>query len=83
MTVFKLLPSTHHLVAITIPKIIPYNAIASAKIKINNIPTNNFSYLLIPLTATSPTTPIAQPDTRQERPHERPLAMCLYPSYQV
>lgn len=56
---------------------------ASAKIKINNIPTNNFSYLAIFLTPSSPTIPIVYPATKDEAPQHNPALKCLYPSVQV
>ena len=63
-----------------IPNIIPYKAIASAKISINNIPANNFSYLAIFQTAKSPTKPIVSPAAIQDPPQHKPADKCLYPS---
>lgn len=48
--------------------ITPYNAMASAKIKMSSIPIKIFSYDTNFLTPVSPTSPIAYPAKREEKP---------------
>lgn len=57
----------------------PYNAKASAKMRIKINPTNNLSYYAFPLTPTSPTIPIANPAAMQLQPQHNPEAICANP----
>ena len=52
----------------------PYNPKASAKININIIPTNIFSYYALALTPASPTIPIAKPAANDDNPQHSPAA---------
>lgn len=52
--------------------IIPYNPIASAKIRRMIIPTKIPSVWAYALTPASPATPIASPAARDERPQQSP-----------
>lgn len=57
----------------------PYSPIASPKIKIRIIPTNNLGSLALHLTPMSPTIPIAYPAANDEKPTQIPLDKCFHP----
>ena len=61
----------------------PYNPSASEKISISIIPTKILSSCPIALTPASPAIPMLIPAPKQLRPHTKPDAKCLYPSFKL
>jgi len=61
----------------------PYNPSTSAKIRIRIMPTNSRGCCAVPLTPASPTTPMAKPAARPDRPTLSPAPNCRKALYKA